>query len=128
MKVSDFNDFVSKMLASGDINPHQSTPTPLGETQTSTLDISQVVVPDTLVESLVGKTTSKKETVAKPQTPKVESPDLNNLVTEFIDTVTKAKRLLQELTTCGMIGTNTASKPTKKKVIKYGYPKITKKA
>ena len=97
-----------------------SIPTPDGP------DLSKIQVDEATVTDIFAKSFGiKKKTVAKPlqeskkivekASPVKKSPE--QLIAEFEQVLTQARSLIQEMTTCGMIGVNMAG-PAKKKKLK----------
>lgn len=133
MKIADFNSLVEGIMKS--VDPAKPTPKVLGEATSTNdpleayvLDTDKVSVPDAFVETLLGKRTlveSKEEEVEELD----EQAKVTQLVSELTTVVSRAKKLIQELTTCGMIGVNTASKSKQpKKKVKYGYSQSNKRS
>lgn len=94
-------------------NVKASTKTPLAP------DIKEVKVDDDFSSMILESSFGIKQTKPKPkvvETKKAPKRDLDSLVTEFFQVVSKAKSLIQEMTTCGMIGTKTMGFKKKKKV------------
>jgi hypothetical protein len=79
--------------------------------------MKNVKVTDDYVKQIAGI----KESKAPAKPPVVQKVDINELIAEFKDLVSKAKTVLAEITTVGSIGTNLAgAKPKKKKKKKHG--------
>lgn len=89
-------------------------------------DFSKIHVDEATVTDIFAKSFGiKKKVVAKPiqeskkiiekKKPASKSPE--QLIAEFEQVLTQAKSLIQEMTTCGMIGVNMAG-PAKKKKLK----------
>lgn len=116
------------MLSSGQIDPYsegsKSSPD-ITESVEEQIDISNVEISNSFVNNLLGvksKVTEPSVSVVENiETPKVlTEARAVELVSELTDLVAKAKKILQELTSCGTIGVKTSSKPIMKKK-KYGY-------
>lgn len=97
-----------------------STPIPEGP------DLSKIQVDEATVTDIFAKSFGiKKKVVAKPiqeskrlvEKPRPTSKSPEQLIAEFEQVLTQARSLIQEMTTCGMIGVNMAG-PTKKKKLK----------
>lgn len=94
-----------------------SVPTPDGP------DYSNIKVDEATVTDIFAKSFGlKKKTVSKPiresrvlESKKTKSP--KELVAEFEQVLVQARQIIQEMTTCGMLGVNMAG-PVKKKKIK----------
>jgi hypothetical protein len=100
-----------------------STPD-LGQGHVSTLDISRVQVPDTLIESLTGvKPKLDKVVKTKPvklkQIKEETKPSIEEAIVRLLLDISKKLNTLCEMTTTGAIGVSTcdtpAIKPKKKK-------------
>ena len=98
-----------------------SVPTPDGP------DLSKIQVDEATVTDIFAKSFGiKKKVVAKPiqeskkivEKTKPTSKSPEQLIAEFEQVLTQAKSLIQEMTTCGMIGVNMAGSAKKKKLKK----------
>lgn len=81
----------------------------------SQLDISDIKVPDDFVTSVVEGKVSKPAPKVEPVKPALKPQEL---ITQFIEVINTGKRLIQEMTSCGMIGVNSAPQKKKEKVKK----------
>jgi len=129
MKIKDFNSIVGDILNSGQIDPASQAPNVLGESVSNKLDeyavdIKGVTVPSKFVESIVGKKIEEDTDEDEPEN--ITEAKVTQLVSELANVVSQAKKIIQELTSCGMIGVNT-SKPKQKKKVKYGYSQTNKR-
>ena len=95
-----------------------SVPTPDGP------DYSNIKVDEATVTDIFAKSFGlKKKTVSKPiresrvLEPKKKTKSPEELVAEFEEVLIQARQIIQEMTTCGMLGVNMAG-PTKKKKLK----------
>lgn len=89
-------------------------------------DFSKIQVDEATVTDIFAKSFGiKKKVVAKPiqeskriiEKPKPTNKSPEQLIAEFEQVLTQARSLIQEMTTCGMIGVNMAG-PAKKKLKK----------
>ncbi len=131
MKDLDINNFVDSILSG---KPTPKSPKTVSEGVIDNYDIENIELPDSFVEYIIeGKQSTsnlnkeiKKEIEVIRNTPIVKEKAIvesNNdkvqrLMKELQDLVSKAKTVIQEMTTCGMIGTTTAAPnlfPKKKK-------------
>lgn len=123
--MNDFqiNSLAEQIMNSGAISIKKQTPA-VFESKDSAPDISDIAVPEDYVQSILGV---KKEKLVeeKSSTDVVTEARVVSLISELSQVIKKAKGLIEELTTCGMLGTS-GGKSSKKKVAKYGYTKFSK--
>ena len=125
MKLDDsiLNKLAEQIMGSGQINVARPTPS-IFESKDSGPDYSNVQVPDDYVNKITGKPTKIVET--KTSNKVVKEAKVNILISELSQVIQKAKGIIQELTTCGMIGTSPGVVQKSKKKIKYGYSRVNK--
>jgi len=105
-------DIFAKMMAGDSPAPRKQTLAPREPTQTATsLDIRNVKVSDSFVGSIIESAFSvpkiEKEEPEEEQINESEVKEkLSDLVKRLAALVSEAKTVIQEMTTCGMIGTN----------------------
>ena len=148
------SDFVEDMLTEQTtrvIEGKESVPDLTRDTANQTVskgaevpDISNVEVPDTLMEMWTGKKVidyeapleTKKESVVEtvqeeaPATPEIPMNKFSSVVKKLQEAVMEAQKLLIEMTTVGMIGTNLSgptSDPMKQRSYGYSKKKVSKK-
>lgn len=96
-------------------------PTPQGP-DLSKIEIDEATVTDIFAKSfgikkkVVAKPIQESKRVVEKTMPERKSPE--QLIAEFEQVLTKAKGLIQEMTSCGMIGVNMAGSAKKKKLKK----------
>lgn len=81
-------------------------------------DISNIEVKDDYASLILERSFGVESKPRQKKIERVRVPNrgINALVNEFFEVVSKAKSLIQEMTTCGMLGTNTTGLKKKKKV------------
>ena len=95
-----------------------ATPEPQGPDLTK-IQVDEETVTDIFAKSfgIKRKPVSKKLHESRREEPKKQSKSPEQLIAEFEQVLTQAKGLIQEMTSCGMIGVNMAG-PAKKKKLK----------
>ena len=137
MNNSSVGDLASQIMEQGDLMPQApavglpaNSTDPLVVESQSTLDISEVTVPDDFMNSILGIPSAPVTPAPKPQPiveavaptpvapvvqPLQEVNDLCTLVQEVRDLLTEVRGALVEMTTVGTLGVNMAGPGKKKK-------------
>lgn len=122
MKDLDINNFVDSILT-GKAPQVSKSPKSVNEGSVDNYDIENIDLPDSFVNYIIegkqAKTTLNKEIKKEienirntPREIKESKEDkVARLMKELADIVSKAKSVIQEMTTCGMIGVNMAGPP-----------------
>jgi len=116
-------DFALNLIKKGKVTkgPSSAPVNPLAQPSIENqVDITNIRVPDSLTESILSQSFGIT-TKVNPKKPQVVEGRKKELRRDFNNTVTHLRELIEEMTTCGMIGTNVMrAKPLKKKKIKRG--------
>lgn len=124
MKDFDINKLAEQIMTTGAVSPSTHTP-PIFETKDSSPDISHIEVPDDYVQSLLNlKAEPINEEVTNSKV--VTEAKVISLISELSTMIKKAKGIIEELTSCGAIGTGPGKPMGKKKGKSYGYSKSSK--
>jgi len=125
MKIDDsiLNRLADQIMNSGQINPAKHTPA-IFESKDAGPDYSTVQVPQDYVNAVLGVAPKIEET--KTQDRVVKEAKISTLISELVQTIQKAKEVIQELTTVGMLGTSPGTVQKSKKKVKYGYTRPNK--